>query len=224
MMKSTHSKTPIDANPASFWCYCTIAYVTVVLSVDLLATYGRLPAFRWNHASGFDLYKCVFWLVIPFALSWRGMDWHAFTFRRWTRRDIVFLCALTALGLAALALVPHIPQLNAMYADQSHRSPEVKRALIQHYLVWDLSWLPGWEFLHRYFLLRAVAARWPKYGWLLVPLSEGLYHLPKSYVEAGGMVIFSLLATRWALQRRNIVIPFVAHAAIEVGLLFVLFR
>jgi membrane protease YdiL (CAAX protease family) len=151
------------------------------------------------------------------------MDWGYFTFRRWKRADLILFFLLTGAGFVALLLVPRVPQLAAMYPNQSHLSPDKKQALIHYYLLWDLSWLPGWEFLHRYFLLRAVAARWPRFGWLLVPLSEGVYHISKSPIEAIGMTAFSLVATQWSLRRRNILLPLLAHAAIELGLLVVLY-
>lgn len=203
--------------------YAAVAYVASVLTLDLMATYGYVPALRWTHRSGFDLFKFVFWLVIPLAAAAPFLEWQFFTFRRWKRGDWVILAALTAAGLAALVVVPHIPQLRAMYPDQSHYPAEVKQAQILRLLIWDLSWLPGWEFLHRYTLLRAATARWPRYGWLLVPLCEGLYHLPKDWLEALGMTAFSLVATFWAWRRRNLLLPLVAHAAIEVALLWVLF-
>jgi hypothetical protein len=37
------------------------------------------------------------------------------------------------------------------------------------------------------------------------------------------MTAFSLVATQWSLRRRNILLPLLAHAAIELGLLVVLY-
>ena len=98
-------------------------------------------------------------------------------------------------------------------------------------MVWNLSWLPGWEFLHRYFLLKAVQRealdrgrflpgwRWAQWAWLLVPVSETLYHLQKPGLEAVGMFAFSVVLTFWCLKRRNWLFGFLLHLTIEVELL-----
>jgi membrane protease YdiL (CAAX protease family) len=85
-------------------------------------------------------------------------------------------------------------------------------------LIWVASWLVGWEFLHRYALLRAVERAWPRWGWLWVPASEFIFHLQKPLLEALGMLAFSLLATTWARRRRSILLPLAVHFAIEAGL------
>jgi membrane protease YdiL (CAAX protease family) len=59
---------------------------------------------------------------------------------------------------------------------------------------------------------------WPRYGWLLVPLAEGVYHLQKPWPEMLGMVAFSLIATQWTLRRDNMLLPLLVHLAIEIEL------
>jgi len=86
-------------------------------------------------------------------------------------------------------------------------------------LFWVASWLPGWEFMHRYFLLQRIRVPFPKYGWVLVPLAEGAYHLTKEWPEMLGMVVFSIILTRYTLLRKNLVIPFLAHFAVEMFLI-----
>jgi hypothetical protein len=209
--------------------FIVIAYVALALGLDLLATFGIKTAgidwaqLRWVHASGFDFFKFLFWLVVPLLIALPSIDWHYFTFRRWKKADAIFLAALTGAGLAAVLVIPFIPELREIYPNQAGLPANVKWARIQWYLVWDLSWLPGWEFLHRYFLLTVVARRWPRAGWLLAPLFEGLYHWPKSLIEALAMTLFSVAATQWALRRRNLLLPLFAHAAIEIALLVALF-
>ncbi|MCL4694164.1 MAG: CPBP family intramembrane metalloprotease, partial [Candidatus Hydrogenedentes bacterium] len=97
-----------------------------------------------------------------------------------------------------------------------------KWEIIARGMLWTFSWLIGWEFLHRYFLLRPFAARWPRFGWLIVPFSEGVYHLQKAPIEAAGMVVFSLVLTAWALRRRNALLPFLAHLLVEIELVLFL--
>ena len=77
--------------------------------------------------------------------------------------------------------------------------------------------------MHRYFLLRPVMHRFPRYGWLIVPLCETIYHLQKPLLEAGGMAVFSLLLTWWTMKRRNMLLPFIAHLYIEILLAIALF-
>lgn len=199
-----------------------LVYVAVVLGADTLAAYDVRWGFRWSTLSwnvrGVDLFKLVFWFVLPFLWSLRGMDWGWFGIARWKRVDGLILLGMLALGTLAILVIPLFPGLRATYPGMGHAPSAAKWAFAAHNVTWTLSWLLGWEFLHRYALLRPVSARWPRWGWLLAPLSEGLYHLQKAPVEALGMVVFSLLATQWTLRRRNALLPFAAHLYIELAL------
>ena len=200
--------------------YFVAAYVAAVLAVDTLAAQQvrcviAWRMFRWQGANGFDWFKFVFWFVVPVALSWRGMDWGCLGWGRWRGRDVALLIALVGLGAAAMLVIPLVPSLRATYSGLGVNHWHAA----SWYLVWTASWLVGWEFLHRYFLLRHVQGVWAGFGWLLVPLSEGLYHLQKSWIEALGMVVFSLCVTPWALRRKNALLPFLAHLIIELELL-----
>ena len=199
-----------------------LIYTAVVLGIDMLALYGChwgldwRNCFAWRLSTGFDLYKFITWFVIPFAVSFRWMDWGYFGIKRWQRRDVYILVSLAGAGILAMLVIPFVPSLHATYPGWS-RFPAITRwHLATGHLVWTFSWLIGWEFLHRYTLARTLAARWPHYGWLIVPLFEGLYHLQKALPEAAGMVVFSLFVTRWSLQRRNVLLPFLAHLFIEL--------
>ncbi len=199
------------------------AYVFVVLLVDTLAALGvREPIdwriFRWQSANGFDWFKFITWFVVPFILSLRGMDWGFFGFKRWKRRDWALLAALGVLGLVAVLAINVFPSLREYYPSYRNAPWPQKWDVIARGLLWTFSWLVGWEFLHRYFLLRPFAARWPRYGWLIVPFSEGVYHLQKAPLEMTAMVVFSLVLTSWALRRRNALLPFLAHLMVEVEL------
>ena len=123
------------------------------------------------------------------------------------------------LRAAAIAAIPLFPSLVGQYGEMGLGAAGAKWAFVRRNLLWTASWLAGWEFLHRYVLVRKVHERWPRYGWLLVPLVEVVYHLQKPFVEAVGMGVFSILATQWTLRRRNVLLPFLAHLAIELGLL-----
>ena len=177
---------------------------------------GLFAWLHWRLPQKFDVYSFLFWLVLPFLLCLRGMDWGAFGWRRFRRSDWLVLAVLAAAGAAAMFLIPHIPELRRTYPNLSGLDPAVKLDYFNGQLIWIFSWLLGWEFLHRYFLLRAADAQLPRFGWVLVPLSEGIYHLQKPLLEAGGMVLLSIALTRWALARNNVLLPFLAHLIIEI--------
>jgi len=226
------------------WAFAAIAYVAIVLGVDLLATFRvsfmlDWSFFRWNGASvarsigidlaqgttsaqlisRFDLFKFVFWFVVPFGIALFRMDWGALGVARWKKLDYAFLAIMGVVGLGALLIIPYVPGLRQYYPDMSHLATHQKWMVVCGGLVWVCAWLPGWEFMHRYTLLRAMDGAFPRYGWLVVPLSEGLYHLPKHPLEALGMVAFAVVLTAWARRRGNVLLPFLAHLVIEVGLL-----
>ena len=202
-----------------------LIYVGAVLAIDTLAAQGvTWPVdwagwFRWQTEGGFDLFKCVAWLAIPLVISLPWLDPAYFTFKRWRKSDGLLLGALALLGVGAMLLIPMVPALRETYPGLAQASPQVRWDYSQYFLLWTLSWLPGWEFLHRYFLLRRVDAAWPRFGWLLVPLFETVYHLQKPLLEAGGMLALGLVLTWWTRRRKNILLPLIVHALIEIQLL-----
>lgn len=211
-----------------------LGYAAAVLAIDTLAASGVAYPFDWSvlHRPlpatfflsayvprNFDLFKFVAWFVIPFALCVPRMDWGYLGFGRWLGKDFQVLLGLAMLGAAAVLAIKVFPSLAKTYHGIGHYSSPQKMLYAQYAVTWTFSWLVGWEFLHRYFVLTHVQVRWPRYGWLIVPLFEGVYHLQKPLLEAGGMVVFSLLVTRWTVARRNVLLPFLAHLIIELELL-----
>lgn len=228
--KSGHSqKSP--AHERSLWPWtiaaAALVYVLLVLLVDTMAVYNVVGPihwriFRWRMAgalAGFDLYKFAFWFLVPFLIALRWMDWGWFGVARWRRGDWILLAALAGVCLGAVLLIPLFPSLRATYTGLGSQP---KLPYLAHELLWIVSWLPGWELLHRYVLLRPLMRVMPRAGWLVIPVFEGLYHLQKPLPEMAGMVVFSLFLTWWAMKRRNIALPFLAHLSIELEL--VLFR
>jgi len=189
-----------------------IVYVTAVQIYDYYTMHEYLIA------RCFDAYKFSAFLVVPLLLSLRKMDWGYYGVKRWRRIDAYFLAALLVVGILAVWSISIFPSLSSYY--QPHGAE--KSTLFVRHMAWLVSWLIGWEFLHRYFLLTHVSKAWPRFGWLLVPLCEGLVHLQKPALEAVGMVLLSLVITFWAVKRRNGLFPFLVHAAIEVDLLIYL--
>jgi len=217
-----------------------IGYGAVVLFVDAMASLGDDSVIYWSRfhwtlgdlarqwdlgapwnwriLGMFDLYKALLWLAVPFLLSLPRMEWSWLSWRRMERRDAWFLAGLCVLGLVGIAATRFIPSLASIYPRGQFSGFGDRVLWLGMVVFWWLSWLPGWEFLHRYVLLRAGLRVFPRWGWIIVPLSETLYHLVKPLPETLGMAVFSVLATRYTMARRNLTAPFLAHLAIEAAL------
>ncbi len=212
--------------PHPAWLAFVIGYVAAVLLVDTLATWQVRWPFEWAmldwELGDFELFKFVMWLVVPLVLVLPRMDWDFLGFKRWNWLDVGLLVGLSVAGALAMYTIELIPGLRDYYRSLADRPWEVKLDYIRFAAVWWASWLIGWEFLHRYFLLRPVAAYWPAYGWLLVPVSEVAYHLQKHPLEAVGMGALSVVLTLWTLKRRNFLLPFLVHLIIEIELVLFL--
>ena len=238
--KIEDKETGANAPPPSTRLVVAIAlYVFIVLAVDVLALYGdgliNWRVFQWSPAAPWlalritppewartlpirqiDLFKFTFWFLIPVVICARHMEWRWFSLRNWKRNDWLLLVIMLVLGGVAVGSIPFIPSLKSTYPGLSGTNTSRNHVYFIAYLLWTASWLPGWEFMHRYFLLRTVMQRFPRFGWLIVPLCETIYHLQKPLLEAGGMAVFSLLLTWWTMKRRNMLLPFVAHLYIEI--------
>jgi membrane protease YdiL (CAAX protease family) len=228
-----------------------IAYVAAVLTVDALAFLGVTWPFDWRifRWRPFELYRCALglgidrdalawlaadslqrldvfkllcWFILPLVLSLRRFEWDWLGVKRCKRSDLLILAGVLVVGLAAIALMGYSQTLRSYYPDLSGHSADWKWSFFVQQSFWIFSWLPGWELLHRYLLLRRAAIQWPRFGWLLIPFFEVTYHLMKPGLEALGMAIFSLLLTWWALKRRNLLLPLLAHLIIELELVLFL--
>ncbi len=174
--------------------------------------------FRWRLSNGFDVFKFLAWFAIPFVCCAAWMDWQYLTFKRWKPLDTRILITLALLGAAAIFAMRFFPSLDQYYPGMGYRPWGDKWAFIEHQAIWIFSWLVGWEFLHRYVLLTHFGKLWPRVGWLIVPVSEGLYHLQKPLPETAAMVVFSIILTLWVMKRRNVLVSFFAHLIIEIEL------
>jgi len=236
-----------DTRSRHLWIAALAAlYIFVVLAVDTLAAqrvqwpfpWSRLqwhlsttfPTLRGTPWGAFDIYKFLFWLVIPFAICAPRMDWR-YLAGKWDRWDALLVGGLALLGMAAMFVIPLVPALQTTYPGMGHLTAAQKWQYVHGAMVWNVSWLFGWEFLHRYMLLKAVqraplTGSWGMPGnslnqwyWLAVPLSETLYHLQKPGIEALGMCFFSVILTLWCLKRKNWLVACLVHLIIEVELL-----
>lgn len=210
-----------------------VAYVLATHAVDTLAMRGDVAGidwtqFRWRLGNGTDLFKFIAWFVIPLALSIPTMDFDYFTFHRWKRVDWTLLALLIVGGGIVVILLPHWPGVGDYYRGWGHLAPARRWDHAMAQFLWTLSWLTGWEFVHRYFLVRPLRAAWDR-GWIavlvLVPLIEALYHVvqEKPVLESIGMGGLSILLCAWTLSRRNALLPFLGHLAIEIELIVFLY-
>jgi len=189
---------------------------------DLARRFALGPPWNWRVLSMFDLYKVLFWLLIPLAWSLPRLEGSWFSWRRMEKKDALLLAGFCALGLVGVMATRFIPSLEAIYPRGQFGGLSDRMLWLGMMGCWWLSWLPGWEFLHRYVLVRAATRLFPKWGWILVPVSETAYHLVKPWQETLGMAVFSVLATRYVMTRRSLVAPFLAHFAIEAALVLLM--
>ena len=196
------------ASPTLLLTLVALAYVAFVLLADVfLDRFIARPMFH-----GADLFKLTAWFLIPFLFCLPRMDWGYYGIKRWTRFDYYLLAAAIVLELLAVLSVRFSPTLRAAL-------PNLRNASVFEFTLWNFSWLIGWEFMHRYLLLRRLSVSFPRFGWLLIPIYEGAYHLVwPTLLMPAGMVLFSLVATYWSLKRRNGLLPFLAHLIIECQL------
>ncbi len=180
---------------------------------------GSLSWLQYPPILSFDLTKFGFWFLIPLLICLPRMEWAWLGFRRMKGRDWLVLAMVLSAGACAMTVIPQVPELRQTYPSLTHLPAAARWDYFQTQLFWILSWLIGWEFLHRYVLLRAGLALSPKWGWWLVPLAEGLYHLQKPLLEAAGMVALSVVLTQWAWRRRTLMPALLAHLLIEFELL-----
>ena len=197
------------------------SWLAQYLPPDFMRVFGWL---RHGDIQRFEVFKFIFWLLLPLLVCLPWMDWDWLGWRSWRAIDWVMVLGLALAGMLAMLLIPEVPELRRRYPGMSMLPLDYKLEYLASKTFWILSWLVGWEFLHRYVLLRAGNRLWPGWGWMIVPLSEGLYHLQKPLLEAAGMVVLSVILTQWALRRHSLLLPLLVHLIIEIELLlFLLF-
>ncbi len=132
---------------------------------------------------------------------------------------------------AILILAPILFVAFPLFEAYPKNYPQYQDALIpwsekaERFLIFTLSTLPAWEFLHRGFLLyglRSILAKAKvdettavSLTILIVTMSEALYHLVKPDIEAFGMLAFSPVLSWFALRTRSIWVPIALHLYIE---------
>lgn len=235
MLSRAQDGSPVNAGAwrSQWYAAFVLVYVIAVLAIDSLALRhgGTIDwsVFRRQLDNGFDLYKFIAWLIIPLAISLPFFDIHFFTFRRWKRVDWYLLGIVMLGGALVMLFLPVLPGVGEYYRGWGDLPASKRLDYVQYNLLWTLSWLLGWEFMHRYWLLRHIPLAWPKRGvpmaLIIVPLVEAGYHVlqTKPVLEALAMGGLSLVLCAWTLRRKNALLPFLAHLAIELELILFLF-
>lgn len=210
-------------------------YVCLVLVADTLVMRGSTWLIDWAGLSvrwrGMDLFKFVVWFVVPFAFALPALDKAYFGFGRWRGIDWVLLATIVGGGGLVMLLLPYIPGVGEYesYQGWGQQSADWRRTEVARQLLWTFSWLMGWEFMFRYWLVRSFRQAWPEKGWrgllIAAPFMEGMYHViqNKPALECLGMAVLSLAFCAWALHRRNSLLPFLGHLAIEIELIAFLY-
>lgn len=222
-----------------------IIYTVLILSIDLLITFNTHFFFSWGifnitlsdilakvpvikgsifilFFENFDLYKFFFWLIVPFIIFNKFIDFKWLSIKYWQRQDYIIFLLFCFLCLSSLVFVILSPTLRMYYPGMGLLPTKQKIIFFLQQFFWIISWLPGWEFLNRHLLLRACRQISKGYGWLGVTLVETLYHIYKAMLEILGMFVFSVIACIWSQRRENNLMAFFCHLIIEIGLIFIL--
>jgi hypothetical protein len=202
------------------------AYIALVFGLDAL---GRLkiPFDFFKTADGFDRSKFLFWFIIPFLFSIPEFDSRYFRFKTSTLKEKKLWILIVAMTLTSLFAWHGIPEIKHYYPSLSALSLEDKWIVFKRTFIWTVSWLLGWEFCFRYVCVRHLPTRASGRTlvlWICIPALEMGYHFlsQKPHIETLGMGVFSVLATFWVMKTKNIWLPFLAHATVELGLISVM--
>jgi membrane protease YdiL (CAAX protease family) len=202
-------------------------YAIFALTIDSISTIHLKwgidwGIFYWQLKNGFEVSTFILWFAIPFVFTYKSIDWKYFGVSRLKKSDIYFVILLSILGMIAVLSIKFFPSLRSFYPSMAFQNASAKLNWALYKMIWNMSWLTGWEFLHRYVLLTCFEKAFPKKGWFGVCLIEFVFHFQKAFLEAIGMLIFSVIVTYWAYKRKNIILPFFSHLLIESFLLLLI--
>lgn len=204
-------------------------WVALVLGHEAWATLDPTKRILWLAFSqklggDLELFPWITWGLLPAAFAYgrhgAWLDGAWFGVSRWTRGDRLMLLSAAVVAVFAVGVVRLVPSLTENYRTLSSYGSFAADRKAQYFvgsLFWILSWLPLWEFMTRGMLLPFVDQAFPRHGWLAVPVLETAFHLVKPWPETLGMLVFSVIATRWTMKRRNLLLPFLAHLSFELA-------
>lgn len=217
MIKDNHKRTAVYV-----FLYASFALIIDSISTAQLDWIIDWGIFHWKLENGFEVSTFILWFVIPFIFSVKSMDWGYFGISRLKKNDIYFVLCLSVIGIMGVLCIKIFPSLREYYPNIIFPDSSAKIDWALNVIIWNISWLTGWEFLHRYVLLTRFEKAYPNRGWFGVCLIEFIFHFQKAFLEAIGMLIFSIFVTRWAVKRKNVLIPFVLHMLIELFLIILI--
>ena len=196
--------------------YKPLVYITVAHVIDhLIQSSNRSNIFQLG---SFDFYKFIAWFLIPLSLSYKN------NFKEYLKKprrsDYFITMAMIVVGVFAILIIPYIESLNSYYHSFTFQSDQQKFNYMKGQVIWTFSWLIGWEYIHRYYIItKTYPILKNKLLWI-IPLLEGFYHYNKPPIEFISVFIFSFILTLWTIKRKNILLPFIIHLTIEIILIF----
>ena len=199
------------------WGKFSISLFDILNKVPVIKYYSYILIFQ-----NFDATKFFLWLIFPFVLFYKFINFGWFSFRSWRKSDYILLSVFIVICLLSLVFVLVSPMLRMYYPGLRGIPFNQKMFFAIQQVLWVISWLPGWEFMNRHLLLRSCQQLSKNYVWLLVPVVETLYHIYKAMLEMTGMFIFSFFACWWSMKRENNIMAFLCHFAVEIGLIVLL--
>lgn len=209
---------PTSLHQAKRWVwYVSFALILNAAAIQFPTAFFLFPWVRYKIGGCFAIGPTILWVVVPLIFLWNRIELTDISFRRWRKPDWVLFAVATLICCAVVFVIPLFPVLTRYYVTTTRKL--VPSQFLPCSLLWVLSWLPGWELLHRFILLRSAVHLWPKWGWTLVPVFETAYHLQKPLPETAGMAVFSTVMTYWSWKRRNLLLPLLVHFLIELTLI-----
>jgi hypothetical protein len=212
-----------------------IFFALMLYGLDALVTWDLDFLFRWGRLSlilpgGFDFSAFSIFFLLPLAANRFKFPFRYYLPPGMGRREVLGVVAGVLLAAIVIFLSFHSDSVRKFYSGLSGARGKTGSGWgrFGFQLVWVLSWLPGYEFLHRHVLLKRFAPLAGGRGWLLVPALEFIFHLQKPLLEAAGAAAFGLIATWWTKKTDNGGVAFLMHFWIELVFLvftsFVLFQ
>lgn len=126
--------------------------------------------FYWQLKNGFEVSTFILWFAIPFVFTYKSIDWKYFGVSRLKKNDIYVVILLSILAMIAVLSIKFFPSLRSFYPSIAFQNASAKLNWALYKMIWNMSWLTGWEFLHRYVLLTCFEKAFPNsevadYSW-----------------------------------------------------------
>jgi membrane protease YdiL (CAAX protease family) len=157
--------------------------------------------------------------VIPVSLSFKSFDITFFSFNKVKKVDYLILFLIVSVGICSMFVIPHLDVLKDYYVSDYKLSSNEKYQYLKYQIIWIFSWLIGWEFIHRYLVIKSFNKKKIYHALWILPILEGFYHINKPWPEMLAAFAFSWILTKWTLKRSSVLFPLLAHLIIELELI-----